>query len=118
MLTPTALRFVATFRGTGDSYSDAGLLAARLRAFGVQAYPRARGVVSIFEPNGKTYVDRSGDVRDSTSEKMFSIEELVSKASRAVQAIEVAHAAALLEDAARVAPPAKAKRSRKTKASK
>ena len=115
MLNPTALRFVATFRGTGDDYADAGLLAARLRSYGVQAYPRARGIVGVFEPNGKTYVDRrSGETRDSTSEKLFSVEELISKSRRAVEAIEVAHAAALLEDAARVAPTAK-RRARKAR---
>ena len=97
----TALRSVADFQFSGNDARDTGVLAALLRKEGVGAYPAQRGVLVLYVPNGRTYVDNIGNVRESRDERYVSIDEIVSMARDAVARVEQAHEAAMSEEVSR-----------------
>lgn len=97
----TALRSVADFQFSGNDGRDTGMLAALLRREGVGAYPAQRGVLVLYVPNGRRYIDTNGVERDSRDERYMSIDEVVSMARSAIERVEQAHEAAVAEEVSR-----------------
>lgn len=97
----TALRAVSDFQFSGDDARDTGVLAALMRREGVGAYPARKGVLVLYVPNGRTYVDSNGVERQSRDERYMSIDEVVSMARDAVARVEQAHEAAMAEEVSR-----------------
>lgn len=98
MLSVSALNAVSDFEFTGDVARDTGVLCALLRREGARAYPARRGIVVLYVPNGRTYIDARGVERESRDERYLALEEVVAMAREAIARVEAAHEEALEAD--------------------